>query len=813
MIIDVSSFCQYLDAKANGIGSEDQIVVDTISVDSRSLIHNKNTLFFALEGQNHDGHLFIEQLIQKGVRYFVVSTTYKMSPPKGVVFFMVSNTLYALQKFAQFHRGKFSYPVIGITGSKGKTVVKEWLNFLLEDQFNIIKSPKSYNSQTGVPLSVLYMEAHHNLAIFEAGISQVKEMGNLQRIIQPTIGILTNITNEHQEGFTSEEQKLEEKLLLFENSDIILAKQDPKLDKLLGSKKYLTYSLTDSSAWLFAQVKSNKLELVCKDGTRFFVDLPFSSVEDIDNILLCILTMLHLGYTTSSIQERIPLLFPVELRLQLLNGSNSCTLIEDVYNAEYASLVIGLDFMEKHKSSGQKTVILSDIIKNGYDNKVVYTLVNQLLKDNKVTRLIGIGPQISKHLFSLPNTWLFESTDEFLAKVSLEDFQQETILIKGARAFRFDKIVALLEKKTHETVLEVNLTAIRHNLNFYRSKLFGNTKIMVMVKAFGYGNGSYEIAKLLSHEKVDYLGVAYTDEGIELRKSGVKTKIMVMNPEQSSFNAMLAYDLEPEIYSVHELKAFLKIARSKNALQYPIHIKLDTGMHRHGFLTHEIPELIDILQKTNIVEVKSIFSHLSSSDMPEYRDFTLDQIKTFEKDSLFLSQSLGIKPIRHILNTSGIYNFPEYQLDMVRIGIGLYGVGNDPKEMKQLQNVSTLKTKIMQIKTLDKDQSIGYGRMYRTSQKVRIATIPIGYADGIHRSWGNEKGYVIINNQKATIVGSICMDMLMVDVTDIPCEQGDTVIIFGKELPVTYIAKTINTIAYEILTSIAQRVKRIFFEE
>lgn len=813
MTIDVSSFCQYLGAKANGIGSDDQIKVDTISVDSRSLTHNKNTLFFALEGQNHDGHLFIEQLIQKGVRYFVVSASYGVSPEEGVVFFEVKNTLTALQKFAQYHRRNFTYPVIGITGSKGKTVVKEWLNFLLEDQFNIIKSPKSYNSQTGVPLSVLHMEAHHNLAIFEAGISQIKEMANLQKIIQPTIGILTNITNEHQEGFSCEEQKIKEKLLLFENSDIILSKQDPKLEELLGSRNNLTYSFTDNSAWLFAKVKANTLELTYNNTTSFVVDLPFTSEEDMDNILLCILTMLYLGYSPKIIQNRIPLLFPVELRLQLLNGSNSCTLIEDVYNAEYASLVIGLDFMEKHKSSGQKTVILSDIVKNGYDDKAVYTLVNQLLKDNKITRLIGIGPRISKHLFSLPNIWLFESTDEFLAKVSLEDFQQETILIKGSRGFRFDKIVALLEKKTHETVLEVNLTAIRHNLNFYRSKLTSGTKIMVMVKAFGYGNGSYEIAKLLSHEKVDYLGVAYTDEGIELRKSGVKTKIMVMNPEQSSFNAMLAYDLEPEIYSVQELEAFLKIARSKNALRYPIHIKLDTGMHRHGFLTHEIPELIDVLQKTNIVEVKSIFSHLSSSDMLEYRDFTLDQIKKFEKDSLFISQSLGIKPIRHILNTSGIYNFPEYQLDMVRIGIGLYGVGNDSKEMEQLQNVSTLKTKIMQIKTLEKDQSIGYGRKYRTTKEVRIATIPIGYADGIHRSWGNEKGYVIINNQKATIVGSICMDMLMVDVTNISCQVGDAVIIFGKELPVTYIAEVINTIPYEILTSIAQRVKRIFFEE
>lgn len=813
MKIGVHDFCQSIQARICGNVSFEDLVLDNISVDSRSLVHSENTLFFALEGQNHNGHHFIDELIQKGVKYFVVSSKYSIPKEKDAVFFVVDNTLVALQKMAANHRSIFSYPVIGITGSKGKTVVKEWLNFLLSDRYQIIRSPKSYNSQTGVALSVLFMEEKHNLGIFEAGISTTNEMYKLQEIIRPNIGLLTSLTDEHNEGFEDQKQKVIQKIQLFKDADVVLLKHESKVIDLLGSLPYLSYSLEDKDAWLYGKVEADTLWLKCGDGTEFSVVLPFTKQIDIDNILLCIVTMLYLGYAPDVIQSGIARLFPVELRLQLINGSNNCTIIEDVYNAEYASLVIGLDFMEKHKTSINKTVILSDVINSGYKAEQLYPLVNQLLVDNKITRLIAIGPLISKYLFSVPNTWLFESTDEFLAKVSLDDFDQETILIKGSRASRFDKIVALLEKKTHETVLEVNLNAIRHNLNFYRSRLEPKTKVMVMVKAFGYGNGSFEIAKLLAHENVDYLGVAFTDEGIELRKAGVRTNIIVMNPEISAFNAMLAYELEPEIYSTLELEAFLRVARSKNVYQYPIHIKLDTGMHRHGFCSSELPELINVLQRTNTVEVKSIFSHLSSSDIPEFEEFTLQQITDFKKNSKLLKESLNIQPILHILNTSGIYNYPEFQMDMVRIGIGLYGIGNSASEMEHLENVSTLKTKIMQVKELDSGQSVGYARRYITTQKVKIATIPIGYADGIHRSWGNEKGYVIIKGKKATIVGSICMDMLMVDVSHIDCNAGDQVIVFGKELPVTVISQTINTIPYEIITSIAQRVKRIFFEE
>ncbi len=813
MNIDTNAFCTFLGAEILGGNAQDNLIITNISVDSRSLLNDEHTLFFALQGKNHDGHLYIEELITKGVKYFVVSEDTTLNTTSDVVYFKVNNTLAAFQKAANFHRSHFQLPVIGITGSKGKTVVKEWLNFLLNGEFSIIKSPKSYNSQTGVPLSVFGIEEKHNLGIFEVGISTVDEMERLESIVKPTIGILTAITEEHSEGFESVEQKIQEKIKLFTNVDKVICEYDARVVNHLPEDKLFSWSFDTKDASVFASFQGDVLVVSQKGCMPFEVKLPFLDDSSVRNIMTCINTMLLLDYSVEIIQHRIELLYPVELRLQLKDGLNNCTLIDDAYNADYQSLVIALDFLEKHKINKSKTVILSDVFRSGFEEAELYGLVRSLLLNNNITRLIGIGDSISKYLYGIPNTYLFKTTEEFLQKMSVEDFSDETILIKGARAFRFDKIVSVLETKTHETVLEVNLNAIRHNLNFYRSKLESNTKVMVMVKAFGYGNGSFEIAKLLAHENVDYLGVAFADEGIDLRKAGVNTKIIVMNPEISAFSAMIAYDLEPEVYSVRELNAFLKVARERNCYQYPIHIKLDTGMHRHGFLTNELDDLIDVLKTTNVVEVKSIFSHLSSSDMPEYREFTLDQIGMFTKNADYLMSSLNIQPIRHILNTSGVYNFSEYQMEMVRVGIGLYGVGNDEEEMKQLHNVSTLKTRIMQIKEIEDAESVGYGRRFRATGKTKIATVPIGYADGVHRSWGNGVGYVLINGKKAPIAGSICMDMLMVDVSAIDCVEEDEVIIFGEKLPVTQIANKINTIPYEILTSVAQRVKRIFYEE
>ncbi len=792
---------------------EESLEITNVSVDSRSLLNDRDTLFFALKGKNHNGHDYIGELIDKGVKYFVVSDHKDWrSQYKEGCFFKVKDTLHALQSSAAFHRLQFNFPVIGVTGSKGKTVVKEWLNFLMSEEYRIIKSPKSYNSQTGVPLSVFSIEEKHNLGIFEAGISTQNEMKKLAEIIKPTMGVLTAITDEHQEGFDSIDQKIQEKIKLFENAFVVFCENDTRITKHLFDKELFTWSFSDSTATVFAKIQGKNLHLIY-NGREIEVKVPFDDSMSINNIVICICVLLYLKYPDEIIQQRIMKLYPIEMRLQVKKGVNRCVIIDDAYNADYQSIIIALDFLEKHKTNHAKTIVLSDVFRSDYKETEVYEQIRVLLERHKLTKIIAIGENIGKYLSGLKNMLFFKNTDTFLQKMSIDDFIDETILVKGARSFRFDKIVSLLEEKTHETVLEVDLTAIRHNLNFYRSMLKPETKIMVMVKAFGYGNGSVEIAKLLAHENVNYLGVAFADEGIALRKSGIKIPVIVMNPETSAFEAMIAYDLEPEIYSVRELNIFLKVAREKNCYNYPVHIKLDTGMHRHGFLVEDLKELVEILKHTNVIEVKSIFSHLSSSDLAEHREFTLNQIENFKENVCLLTNELAINPIKHILNTSGIFNFSQYQFDMVRLGIGLYGIGNGTEEIKCLKNVSTLKTRVMQVKEIAEGESVGYGRRFRTERKTKIATVPIGYADGIHRSWGNENGYVIINKQKAMIIGSICMDMLMVDVTDLYCEEGDEVIVFGEQLPVVEIAEKLNTIPYEILTSISQRVKRIFYEE
>lgn len=790
--------------------NKNKLNVLDISVDSRSLRNTANTLFFALKGNNHNAHDFLNDLYTKGVRYFVVSQDISL-PPDAVVF-KAEDTLRALQRFVAFYRKKYTFPVIGITGSNGKTIVKEWLNQLLLPFYNIIKSPKSYNSQVGVPLSVIAINEEHNLGIFEAGISQPNEMDFLEEVIQPTIGILTNIGPAHNEGFSTKEEKLQEKIKLFKNADVLISE---KTDLIAASKsekaQWFTWSFNQA-----AHVQFKKIDTVLKvnfENTEFSVDLPFTDLASVENIATCITTLLFLKIDTNYIVEAIPQLQTVQMRLQVKKGINDCLLIDDSYSSDYQSLKIALDFLEQQKTHQQKTVILSDIFQSGFTPEVLYQKVAQLLNQNHVTRVIGIGNKIGSHLTNVPQFQSFPDTETFLNDFNLRSFRSETILIKGSRSFQFEKIVTELEEKTHETVLEINLDAISHNLNFYKSKLKPTTKVMVMVKAFGYGNGSYEIAKLLAHHQVSYLGVAFADEGVELRKAGIKIPIVVMNPENSAFSTMIAYNLEPEIYNIEELNTFLQIAENQNLYNYPIHLKLNTGMNRLGFVEKDFDNLINLLKRTNLVEVASMFSHLATSDMPEERDFTLQQIQTFQKWSTDIKNHLNINPTLHILNTSGIYNFGEYQMDMVRVGIGLYGVGNDTNEDAQLQNVATLKTVVLQINDVEKDATVGYGRRFKAERKSRIATIAIGYADGIRRSYGNGKGYVLVNNQKAFIAGTVCMDMLMINVTYINVNIGDEVIVFGNDLRITEIAKIWETIPYEVMTSISQRVKRIFYKE
>ena len=801
---------------AKFVGNQFDTALDSVSIDSRSLQNGSQTLFFALVGVHTDAHIYISDLIENDVRNFVVNHI-----PEGCEeranFYIVENTLTALQEFAAQYRSLFDFPVIGLTGSNGKTIVKEWLNFLLSPDYNVIRSPKSYNSQVGVPLSVIAINEQHNLGIFEAGISSRFEMNKLQNIIKPTVGVLTNIGSAHDEGFLNLEEKVKEKMSLFQSCEVVIYQINENITSILSQRQNaFTWSFTNQEADVFIGKKTDREQTelqVCYNKEDFKINIPFQDEASIENAISCLMVLLYFNYDHLTIQSRMQMLYPVEMRLKVKNGINNCSIIDDSYSSDFQSLKIALDFLESQKQSDNKTVILSDIFQSGLYKEELYAKVAELIVSNNISRVIGIGETISEFKDKFQNCVTYKNTAEFISDYDNIDFSNETILVKGARSFEFEQIVWLLEEKTHETVLEINLNAISYNLNFYKAKLKPNVKIMVMVKAFGYGNGGFEIAKLLEHHKVDYLGVAFADEGIALKSLGIQLPIMVLNPENTSFNAIIQYQLEPEIYSLKGLRAFLKMAAQKGLQDFPIHIKLDTGMHRLGFEANTIDELIATLKGNQNVKVKSILSHLATSDDLIHKDFTKSQIDLFEKLSSQLISELDIKPIRHILNTSGISNNVDSQYDMVRLGIGLYGVSNDSEEQKKLENVGTLKSIISQIRTIAAGESVGYGRKFIAEKPTKIATIPIGYADGISRGWGNSVGFVTIKNQKATIVGSICMDMLMVDCTEIECKEGDAVIIFGRNPTVSYIADKLQTIPYEVLTSISQRVKRVFYRE
>lgn len=818
MTLSIKNIEKILHAKKFG---DHNSTIDNISIDSRSLQNNTNTLFFAIVGPNNDAHIYITSLIGKGVQNFVVTKIPELLANKAN-FWVVENTLDALQKFAAHHRSLFRFPVFGLTGSNGKTIVKEWLNFLLSPEFNIIRSPKSYNSQVGVPLSVMAINDKHNLGIFEAGISKTNEMEKLEVIIQPSIGIITNIGSAHDEGFENLEKKITEKLKLFKYSKLIIYQKNKLVDFILSTnspargRRLFSWSYHDETADVFVTKEALEDKTILHiryDKDNFDVQIPFQDEASAENAVTCLMVLLSFKYDIKTIQNRMRWLYPVEMRLKVKNGMNNTTLIDDSYSSDFQSLKIALDFLESQTQYKNKTLILSDIFQSGLSDEELYSKVSQLITSNNINRVVGIGETISAFKYKFKNCTTFQNTTEFFLNLNDLNFNNETILIKGARHFQFEKIVAALEEKTHETVLEINLNSISHNLSFYKSKLKPTTKMMVMVKAFGYGCGGFEIAKLLQHHKVDYLGVAFADEGISLKNAGITLPIMVLNPETTSFSAIIQYNLEPEIYSLKGLNAFLKIAEARELKHFPIHIKLDTGMHRLGFEEGNLDELISILKDNKFVTVKSILSHMATSDDVAHKDFAYSQIDLFEKLSSKLMNELQINPIRHILNTSGISNFPEAQYDMVRLGIGLYGVSNGVEEQKFLENVGTLKSIISQIRTIQVGESVGYGRRFVADKSTKIATIPIGYADGISRHWGNNVGFVTVNNQKATIIGSVCMDMLMVDISQINCKEGDSVIIFGESPTVTFMANQLQTIPYEILTSISQRVKRVFYRE
>ncbi|MBZ5858472.1 bifunctional UDP-N-acetylmuramoyl-tripeptide:D-alanyl-D-alanine ligase/alanine racemase [Flavihumibacter profundi] len=801
-------------------------IVSHLLIDSRKLLFPGDTIFFALQSSNRNGHQFIPRLYQQGVRHFVISETIDPSGLPGANLLMVNNTLDALQKLAASHRGRFSIPVIGITGSNGKTIVKEWLNQLLEPDFTVVRSPRSYNSQIGVPLSVWLMEQRHQLGIFEAGISMKGEMKALANIIRPNIGVFTNLGLAHSDGFNSMAEKLAEKWQLFDESEVIIYKRDNGIvDEFIAgnarvNQKLFSWGFGNDATMVVLIKDKHEGHTICniQSGENSFdLVIPFADEASIENALTCCAVLLWIGTETEHIVDRIAQLRSVAMRLELKEGINHCSVINDSYSADLSSLVIALDFLSQQKQHRKKTVILSDIPQTAISAGQLYRHIAGMLKLHGVDRLVAIGTEISQHVGDFSDQQIevksFLSTEEFEQHFDELVFSEETILVKGARKFAFENLAALLEMQVHQTVLEINLNTMLANLKQYQQILRPGTKLMAMVKAFSYGSGSFEIANLLQFHGVDYLAVAYTDEGVALRKAGIHLPVMVMNAAPNGFNALVEYNLEPVLYSLQLYKKFAFFTRQEGIPEYPVHIEIETGMNRLGFSADDMPELLDLLQLQQF-KVQSIFSHLAASEDAAHDAFTRQQVERFTSFCSKAEIILATGFLRHIGNTAAIFRFPQWQFDMVRLGIGLYGIDPAHGDRIRLEEVSTLKTTIAQIKKLLPGETVGYSRKGIITRPSVIATVRIGYADGYPRKLGNGTGKMLVGKQLAPVIGSICMDMTMIDITGIDgVKEGDEVIVFGKGLPVSAVAEWAGTIPYEILTGISQRVKRIYYQD
>ena len=803
---------------------EDRLVMDLL-IDSRQVISANQTLFFALVTSRNDGHKYIEELYQKGVRAFVVNHI-PAGDWDGAGFVVVKDTLKALQRLAASHRSQFNIPVIGITGSNGKTIVKEWLAQLLSPDYNLVRSPKSYNSQVGVPLSVWQMNGAHQLGIFEAGISKLDEMSALQKIIKPTIGIFTNIGQAHEENFISYMQKAGEKLNLFTQVDTLVYCMDYYdiqqviLRADLGKKVHLlpwSRKFKEVPVYVAAVEKKERLSslvVVYQNETMKF-DIPFVDDASIENAIHCIVLCLFLKMDPAVLAERLMGLSSIAMRLEIKAGINNCTLVNDYYNSDVNSLAIALDVMNQQRQHKDKVLILSDILQSGRDEQELYGSIARLIEEKGVNLLIGIGPALMRQAKLFPlKSWFFKDVNEFMQRFPFSQFHNQTILLKGARAFEFELIGMELQEKAHETVLEINFNHLVNNFNHYRSLIKPETKLMVMVKAFGYGSGNYEVSNILQFHRADYLTVAFADEGVELRRAGINLPIMVMSPEVNSYDNIIKYHLEPEVFSFRNL-ALIEKALEVTGVTIPlnVHVKLDTGMHRLGFSLKELPELIQRIKANPLIHVRSVFSHLATADNPDEDAFTMSQFRVFEEGSRMIVEAFPYKVLRHILNTAGITRFTQYQFDMVRLGIGLYGVATCKEDQGVLETVVSLKTTINQIKDIPAGDSIGYNRHGRALHDMRIGIVPIGYADGLSRLLGNGNGKFYINGQRVSIIGDICMDMCMLDLTGVEAKEGDTVVIFDAEHSINDIANACQTIPYEVMTRISQRVKRVYYQE
>lgn len=818
-----------LTAAMNGeVHGNESLSVRQVLTDSRRLSFPEDTVFFALKSLKNDGHRYIPELFAKGVSVFVVDHLPQIHRDKAT-FIVVRDTLEALQAAAADWRSRYSLPILAITGSNGKTVVKEWIYEMLESQFRIVRSPRSYNSQIGVPLSLFHIRKSHQLGVFEAGISQVGEMDRLEQMIAPTWGIFTNIGDAHQEHFPDQRTKLYEKLNLFDRvKNLIYCSDDEEVHAAIASRfskssvKLVRWGKEKALADLLIlnqteNSEGTKLDLKWK-SSKLSIHLPFTDKASIENAMHALTFALAFGVGAKILVDAVKRLTPVAMRLELKRAHRGSVLINDAYNSDLQSVRIALDFVRTQQQHHRKVVILSDLEQTGLEAKALYTQLAQMLEERGISMLIGIGDKISAqaHLFKTPS-YFYPTTSSFISEMSAFDLSNSLILLKGARNFEFEDIAHLLEERAHQSVLEINLSAIAHNLNYYRKLLRPETKLMTMVKAFGYGAGYEQIANVLEYHNVDWMAVAYADEGVELRKSGIETRIMIMNPAEESFDQILEYNLEPEIYSFATLRAFHRAvqqrAKGDTMIAVPIHIKIETGMHRLGFEASEMGRLVDEILAMPGIRVATAFSHLAASDDPNEEKFTRNQISTLESAAAELIEGLGYPVLKHILNSSGIHNYIDAQMDMVRLGIGLYGVTFVAWERHHLQRVSRLITKISQIHAIHPGDTVGYGRSFKADRSMRIATLPIGYADGIDRRLSNGRGEVWINGLRAPIVGRVCMDMIMVDVSTVDCKEGDDVEIFGEHISIYEFAERTGTIPYEILTSISSRVKRVYFQE
>ncbi len=795
--------------------------IEYLVTDSRKPVVSKASVFFAIKGDRHDGHNYVKELWDLGVEQFVIEQVDDFSwlKDKKANVIQVDNTLTALQQLAESHRKQHTAKVIGITGSNGKTVVKEWLYQLLCSDFDIIRSPKSYNSQLGVALSLWQIQENHQLAIIEAGISKPGEMAKLQSMISPEIGIFTNLGTAHNEGFKSRSEKAKEKAILFKDCETVIYCKDHKEVgqslQALSKPKSFCWSKSEPADLVLHSIDSNNGKHLLQlehGGEQFLLTTKFGDEASIENLMHGICYMLISGFGAYEVQQRLSRLTPVKMRLELKEANYGCYLIDDSYNNDIAGLRIAISFLNQQKIRDKKTVILSDILQAGLSESELYQNVNDLLAKKGIDRLIGIGPEISrnKKQFDLPAKY-YKDVDQFLADRSLQ-FNNEVVLIKGARVFEFEKITDLLQRKVHDTVLEISLDALTHNLNFYKSRLNEGTSLMAMVKAFAYGSGSQEIANLLQFHRVNYLAVAYPDEGVALREGGIHLPIMVMNTSQESLAKLVENQLEPEVFSLEllqEIDVFTKDTDSK----FRIHLKVDTGMHRLGFNVDELTEAMTIIANNASLEVATVFTHLAAQESEIHDEFTRQQVAKFKSGYEEICKHLDYAPVRHVVNSAGILRYPEYHFEMVRLGIGLYGIESSQNFADSLIPISRLRTSISQIRKIAKGETIGYGRAGKATDDMVLATVPIGYADGYDRGFGKGVGAMLINDQRAPVVGEVCMDMTMLDITNIAAEVGDEVVVFGEDPSISKLAHDIGTIPYEILTKVSERVKRIYISE